>query len=266
MGRDRAHRGASVVAVTEDTEPSHPSGRGQRLWRAGTAMVILLCGALFITSGLDSQGADLRPGRFTDLADLVADETDRYEELQSRVGELEADINRLSGQLGDADVERIQEEVEVIQDPAGLTPRFGPGVTVTLKDAPPEVSETGKFDDDIYVVHQQDIQAVVNAMWRGGATAVTVAGQRIVSTTGIKCEGSTVQLEGIPYSQPFVIQAVGPQFPMLTAIGEDPAIQIYRDQAARPDVAIGWEIISEANIVAPAYDGLLNLTYATPMS
>ena len=50
---------------------------------------------------------------------------------------------------------------------------------------------------------------MVNAMWKGGAQAVTIQGQRVVSTTGIQCIGNSVQLQGVPYSQPYVISAVG---------------------------------------------------------
>ena len=52
-------------------------------------------------------------------------------------------------------------------------------------------------------MHQQDIQAVVNALWAGGAEAMTIQGQRVISTTGIKCVGNTVVLHGVPYSPPY---------------------------------------------------------------
>ena len=39
-------------------------------------------------------------------------------------------------------MQRLQAEVDELKDPAGLTPRSGPGVSVTLSDAPEEVVET----------------------------------------------------------------------------------------------------------------------------
>ena len=66
---------------------------------------------------------------------------------------------------------------------AGFTPVTGPPVTVTLDDAPASITADG-VDPDLLVVHQQDIQAVVNALWRGGAEAMTIQGQRVISTTG----------------------------------------------------------------------------------
>ena len=64
-------------------------------------------------------------------------------------------------------------------------------MTVVLTDAPAEIAESSQQDPNRLVVHQQDIQAVVNAMWKAGATAVTIQGQRVVSTTGIKCIGNS---------------------------------------------------------------------------
>ncbi len=66
--------------------------------------------------------------------------------------------------------------------PAGLTPLSGPGLTVTLSDAPAEVINSSSQPIELMIVHQQDIQAVLNAMWKGGAEAVTVQGKRVVST------------------------------------------------------------------------------------
>ena len=152
-----------------------------------------------------------------------------------------------------------------LEGPAGLTRREGPGVVVTLSDAPDEVIDAATGDKNLLVVHQQDIQAVVNAMWKGGAEAVVIQGQRVVSTTGIKCEGNSVMLQGVPYPQPYVIEAVGDVGDLTTAISEDRYLQIYRDQSDDPAIAIGWDLDLEDQITAPAYDGLLDLSYATPI-
>ena len=79
---------------------------------------------------------------------------------------------------------------------------------MTLTDAPRSVDVPG-LDPNVLVVHQQDIQAFVNALWAGGAEAISLQGQRLISTTGIKCVGNTVVLDGVPYSPPYVIEAIG---------------------------------------------------------
>ena len=85
-------------------------------------------------------------------------------------------------------------------------------VTVTLDDAPRADQRSdlaaGARPDDL-VIHQQDVQGVVNALWAGGAEAMTIMGQRVVATTAVRCVGNTLLLHGRVYSPPFVVTAVG---------------------------------------------------------
>ncbi len=122
-----------------------------------------------MVSAQSSEGTDLRPGRYDDLGALTDSETDRAADLQDRVAQLTQEVRDLTAQVDDDDVRRYQDQVEALEEPAGLTKRTGPGVVVTLSDAPDEVVDAATGDKNLLVVHQQDIQAVVNAMWEGGA-------------------------------------------------------------------------------------------------
>ncbi|WP_051549307.1 DUF881 domain-containing protein [Nocardioides sp. URHA0032] len=254
---DSGHRRRRFIPA----QPRRPRG----VWRIGTPVVVLLCGGLFVVSAANSDGTDLRPGRYTDLASLVKDESDQYDGLKRQVSDLDAQVQSLSAGMSDREVNRLHRRVTELKDPAGLEPRSGPGLTVTLSDAPEDVINSTTGNVNLLLVHQQDIQAVVNALWKGGATAVTVEGQRIVSTTGIKCEGNAVQLQGVPYPQPYEIQAVGDQGSLLMAIEDDPYLQAYREQAADPAISVGWDLQLEPTVSAPAYDGLLDLSFAVPL-
>ena len=252
--------------MTETPESGPQRKRG--FWRIGTPLVVLLSGALFAVSYDNSEGTDLRPGRYSDLASLVDAEADEYDELEDRVADLKQEVDGLTEQVDDVDVRRLQDQIEELRDPAGLEPREGAGVTVTLSDAPDELIEQAVDNDvnpNLLVVHQQDIQAVVNAMWAGGATAVTIEGQRVITTTGIKCEGPVVQLQGVPYPQPYEIQAVGDPDAIEAALDADSRVSAYRSDAADPALQVGWDLDVEGNVEAPAYAGLLNLSYAEPL-
>ena len=248
-----------------------PEGGPQRkrgLWRIGTPLVVLLSGALFAVSADNSEGTDLRPGRYSDLASLVDAEADDYDALEDRVADLKREVDGLTEQVDDADVRRLQDQIDELRDPAGLEPREGAGVTVTLSDAPEELivqAADHDLDPNLLVVHQQDLQAVVNAMWAGGATAVTIEGQRVISTTGIKCEGPVVQLQGVPYPQPYEIQAVGDPEEIQAALDADSRVSAYRSDAADPALQVGWDLDVEDHVEAPAYSGLVDLSYAEPL-
>ncbi|KRB76579.1 hypothetical protein ASE01_15460 [Nocardioides sp. Root190] len=239
-------------------------------------MVALLSGSLLAVSAANSDGTDLRPGRYTDLAGLVEGEAADYRKVEDRFNTLTDEVDRLGADVSDTGVNQARGEVAELRDPAGLTPRRGPGVRITMSDAPSElVDEAIERNRDLpvedrislnrYVVHQQDIQAVVNALWTGGASAVTIAGQRVISTTGIKCQGPVVQLQGVPYSQPFVIEAVGMEDELLGSLDTSSLVSGYRTDAADTLIGIGWSLETDQSIKAPAYDGLLDLQYAKPL-
>jgi len=257
--------------VDDQPEPAAPRRRWQwpgwrAGWRAATVAVTLVCGGLFVVSAQSSEGTDLRPGRYDDLASITDSEADRAAALQERVAELTQEVGELTDQVDDDTVRHYRRQVEQLEGPAGLQRRKGPGVVVTLSDAPEEVVDAATGDKNLLVVHQQDIQAVVNAMWKGGAAAVVLQGQRVVTTTGIKCEGPSVVIQGRPYPQPYVIEAVGDVGDLTSAIAADHYLQIYREQADDPAIDVGWELDIDDEITAPAYDGLLDLTYATPVT
>ena len=139
----------------------------------------------------------------------------------------------------------------------------GPGLTVTLSDAPEDLLEQAAEDDidvNLLVVHQQDIQAVVNALWTGGAEAMTLQKQRVVSTTGIKCVGNTVVLHGVPYAPPYVITAVGDVTGMQVALDSSDYIAGYKTYVDTHH--LGYKVSTDDDVTMPGYTGSSDLRYA----
>jgi uncharacterized protein YlxW (UPF0749 family) len=243
----------------------HSSPGRRRAWRVATPLVVLVSGTLFGVSAQQSDGLDLRGGRLTDLASVVRAERDEAGDLTAEVASLNAEVEALSSGLGDRSVARVQEKIATLVDPAGLTEKAGAAVQVTLDDASFEARAAYEDDPNDLIVHQQDIQAVANAMWNAGAVAVTIQGQRLISTTGIKCEGNQVTLHGLPYSPPYVIVGIGDPAQLQAELTVDPTLAIYRTYTTIPGGGVLWEMTELETAVAPAYTGLLDLTYATPM-
>lgn len=232
------------------------------LWKLAAPAVFVLAGALFITSGVSAGGTDLRAGRYDDLGDVAEAEADKLEELRARQADLAAQVDRLTAALGDTDVGSVQAAADALKGPAGLAPVSGPGLTVTLSDAPEAVQDTADTDINNLVVHQQDIQAVVNALWAAGAEAMTIQGQRVVSTTGVRCVGNTVVLHDVPYAPPYVISAIGPPDVLLDGLTASPYIGFYLEAVA--SYQLGWDVDVEADIDMPAYVGSTELSHARP--
>lgn len=228
-----------------------------RLGRLGTTLVCVFTGLLVVVSALDARGTDLRPGRNTDLVSLVESESRHNRDLAEQLTALRENVDQLSAGTGQDP--KLQPQLERQTAAAGLRAVTGPAVTVTLSDAPATVPADG-IDPDLLVVHQQDIQAVANALWQGGAEAMTIQGQRVISTTGVKCVGNTVVLHGIPYAPPYVVSAIGDPARLEAALTGSRAVSIYRQYVTAYGLAYGERRIPRATF--PAHEGSLELSYA----
>lgn len=239
--------------------------RGHRLgWRLGTPIAFIAAGTLLVTSGINAEGTDLRAGRQEDLADLANQETRRVQSLREDVSSLNREIDELTADVDDATLDELQGRLDTLELAAQVAPVTGPGLTVVLDDAPPEIVNSAGESVNEAIVHQDDIQAVANALWAGGAEAMTIQGQRIISTTGIKCIGNTVRLQDVPYSPPYRISAIGPVATMRASLDTNPYIDAYL--VAVQQWQLTWEVTEEESLEAPEYDGPLELRYARPVT
>ena len=211
------------------------------------AIVAALAGFLFVASGLTADGTNLRTGGLEDLRGLVLGRTSKVESLEIKVDNLQTVVSDLSKTKIDP---ALSAKITNLEGATGLTPITGSALQVTLNDAPRKNGTALPKDvgpDDL-VVHQQDVQAVVNAFWRGGATAIQVMDQRIISTSAIRCVGNTLLLQGRVYSPPFKITAVGNIQDLQRALDSEPGVEVYKEYVDK--LGLGWKvaIINSATI------------------
>ncbi|HEX7739873.1 MAG TPA: DUF881 domain-containing protein [Marmoricola sp.] len=234
-------------------------------WRPVTLGVFAIAGFLVVTSAINSHGLDLRASGVTDLSTVLLHEKSQVDQAQKDVAALSAQVNDLTGSVSDRGVAKVRRKIDRLKAPAGFAAASGPGVTVQLDDAPKAVLSSAMQEQavtaDELVVHQQDIQAVVNTLWGAGAEAITIQGQRVISTTGIKCVGNTVVLHGVPYSPPYVISAIGDTTKLLAGITASPYIQAYLTYVKH--YQLGWKVTTSEDLDMPAYKGTSDLRYAT---
>jgi uncharacterized protein YlxW (UPF0749 family) len=109
--------------------------------------------------------------------------------------------------------QRALDELAAAEQGAGTVAVTGPGLLVTLADAEPDADSDpvgGQSGTDPNgLVHDGDLQLVVNALWAAGAEAIGINGQRLGPTSAIRFAGEAVLVDFNPVTNPYEISAVG---------------------------------------------------------
>ncbi|MGV1007653.1 MAG: DUF881 domain-containing protein [Dermatophilaceae bacterium] len=229
-------------------------------WRLVVPVVAAAAGVMFSMSFQAAQGTDLRAER--DLPAAIQAQNRTVADRSGQVRALQAEVDGLTAKAAPDDqrVSSLRAAADQLGIAAGTQAVQGPVVSVSLDDAHRSASSLpqGVTVDDI-VVHQQDVQAVVNALWRGGAEAMMIQDQRMISTSAVRCVGNTLILQGRVYSPPFVVSAMGNQTALQAALNADPQVGIYRQWVDA--VGLGYEV-STADATFPGYSSAVDLQYA----
>jgi uncharacterized protein YlxW (UPF0749 family) len=243
-----------------------PRRRTQRTrgWSVVVPLIALAAGLLFTTSARTADGTALRDDRRPQLAQLIADKRVRLDARDATAADLRAAVDQDSARLAETDnpVRLARERVDGLRGPAGFTALRGPGLSVTLNDSPRRGTALGANapDNDDLVVHQGDVQAVVNALWAGGAEAMSIMEVRVISTSAVRCVGNTLLLHGQVFSPPFKITAIGEPTAMRRALDSADGVRQFRDAVA--DFGLGYTETVERNVTVRAYDGSSDLRSA----
>ncbi|MDT4937433.1 MAG: hypothetical protein QOG80_1104, partial [Pseudonocardiales bacterium] len=213
-------------------------------WRALVPVVCLLAGFGFAVSARQSRGTELPAPSTGNLAGLVRKAEADVRSADRAFAELQAQVaaaTRAAGQ-DDAAVAAAQRRAAVLADPGGLSAVSGPGITVILDDASDPAADPG-VDPNQLVVHQSDLQAVVNALWAGGAEAMTIAGQRVIATSAVRCVGNTLLINGEVFSPPFRVAAIGPYRTMQKSLDASRGVTYFKEAAGF--YGLGYTVESE---------------------
>lgn len=232
-----------------------------------TAAVFALAGLIFFTSFDTAKGTDIRTdASMLKLSDLIQERSHKNKGLDESNAALRDSVESLA-RGDDGGTEAEDRKLAALEKNAGTQKLTGRAITVTLNDAPPNA--TAKLpgypepQPDYLVIHQQDLQAVVNALWKGGAQGIKVMDQRLISTSAVRCVGNTLILQGRVYSPPYKITAVGDPDALQKSLAASPAIQNYMVYVNV--YGLGWKVTEDGAMTLPGYSGTVDLHYAKPV-
>jgi uncharacterized protein YlxW (UPF0749 family) len=186
--------------------------------RAGVSAMLALTGLLAAIAGVQVRRHE--PAVVKERHRLVAEIRDRTaasDALERRLDAVrkETERARTAALARSAAGRRARQDLTRAADAAAVTERTGPGLTVTVDDAPRDAATGGTSGGgtggtaDSGLVYDQDLQILVNGLWGAGAGAVAVNGLRLTSTTAIRAAGDAILVDYRPLSPPYEVTALG---------------------------------------------------------
>ncbi len=184
--------------------------------------------------------------------------------LASRTAELRQLTYELSKYLGKTPAQASNSgALGQAQFLAGLTPVQGPGVIVTLTDSKEPL--TPKMPPGMTppnLIHDTDINQVVNELKAAGAEAVAVNRQRLVATSAVRSAGARVFINNTPQAGPYIVKAIGSPRTLLSALNRPGGIA---SQIRQYDPAM-FSARHAATLTLPAYTGNGQMRFARPVT
>jgi uncharacterized protein YlxW (UPF0749 family) len=218
---DPAYAQAAADRAARPAETGRPAGRlPARLRRSRgrllVALTLLIAGLLgAVTYREAAAGAQGREQTRQALRADIAAESDATDDLVAQLDQLTAEVTRTRQQALAASAvgQRALDRLRQAELAAGVVAVSGPGLRVTLGNAPPPAdSDPVGGSDQVAlagIVQDGDLQLVVNALWASGAEAVSINGQRLGATSAIRQAGDAILVDLRPVTSPYEVSAIG---------------------------------------------------------
>jgi uncharacterized protein YlxW (UPF0749 family) len=152
---------------------------------------------------------------------------------------------------------------------AGTMPVTGPGLVLTVDDAPaqadpqnPGVDPQTVSGPDQGKVIATDLQIIVNGLWQSGAEAIAVNGHRLTSRAAIRFAGEAILVDYRPLVRPYAITAIGDPGSLSVEFA-DSAGGSYL-QSLKANFKIRGDILQRGSVVVPG-EPALSLQEAKPV-
>jgi uncharacterized protein YlxW (UPF0749 family) len=167
----------------------------------------------------------------------IADLQRQIQQTRELNASLQGELDALSAELRAA-----QSRVARQQAVSGFGPVAGPGIQVTVDDAP-----NGE------AVADRDLRPLVNGLWLAGAEAIAINGQRLTSRSAIRNSGEAIQVNSRPLSPPYVVSAIGDPLTLQADLMETYSGRMFRDIADNLGFVWGMDNVDDMSLpAAPA--------------
>jgi uncharacterized protein YlxW (UPF0749 family) len=222
-------------------------GRGAGFRATGTFVVVVVSfGTLLGVSAL--QTVRDRPAQVAQRAQLVDEihrRQDRLDGMHATLSSLQDDVTKAQADLADTlrAEAKISDRLTALGMDAGTAPVSGPGVTVTVDNAP------NSGEDPAGLIRDSDLQVLVNGLWQAGAEAIAINGHRLTSLSSIRYAGRAITVNYQSLTPPYVIEATGDPDTLPAALMTTAAGATW--ESLHSNLGIRFDVLTEAKLVLP---------------
>ena len=196
------------------------------------------------------------------LRDAVLKAKEKYDNLYEELERMEEqlEIRRTNSTQNNAELSKLENTIKEANKILGLSEVTGQGIIITVNDNQKASLNSIIFDPNWVIVHDTDLINIVNVLKNAGAEAISINGQRIVTTSAIECDGNIVIINGEKIAAPFEIKAIGLPESLISVTrfsGYVDQLKEYR----KLDVTVKTSSEKE-EITIPKYTGTIKFQYA----
>lgn len=235
--------------VDPDYATAAKQGKRSSRHRIVFALALVVVGALVALSAMQNlRTAPVRSQERQELVERVNDMATRQDEVRNSVSERQAEIRRLRANVlgGSDEDEELRDRLERLDLNAGTIAATGPGLVITVDDAP--------IDDPKGQIVDLDLQQLVNGLWSAGAEAIAINGHRISSRSAIRGAGAAITVNYRSLTRPYRVEVIGDPATLQARYTESTG-GVWWTGLAR-NYGIRQEIVSAKNLVLSADPGL----------
>jgi uncharacterized protein YlxW (UPF0749 family) len=251
----------ATVAAKRHTDGDSEGSTGPGSSRGNRVALLAVIAAFGLMIGVSALKTDQdRPETEAERTELITQiqKFEREQSTLSRSINAESDeITRLQSQVGE-DVSRnasIDQRVDALSVDAGTVPVTGPGMVITVDDAPPGTTGSGGK------ILDSDLQSLTNALWAAGAEAISIDGHRLTTLTAIRFAGEAITVDYVSLSPPYEVSAIGNPDTLPARLLETDGGQTWLGLEANFGITFDREVKDEVVVPGDPHEHLL---YAKP--
>ncbi len=252
--------------INDNSSASH-STKQSLSWQVPVVLASICLGILLSlqlrTNGATKTNPHERVEQWNNMISLLNSYESERNKLSAELTEARARIKEIEEALMKRQSlqDTVKKQLEQARMQAGLVALKGPGVIVTMVDSP---RHPGPGEDPyFYIVHDVDLNALVNELWAAGAEAIEVNGQRIVTRTAIRCVGPTILVNTVRLASPYTVKAIGPAADMEGGLRMPGGFIDSMSMLIKSGGEV--KVKREDEVTVAAYQGSLGYRYAKPV-